>query len=153
MLEPSCLVHGTTIAVDGRAALIIGPSGAGKSDLALRCIMTLFHDAGRPLTASLVADDQTLVTRRGQRLEVRAPDTIAGRIEVRGLGIVAMPASELAELRLVADVSPGQQVPRLPDPLEWHELLGLRVPLVRLRSWEAGAPARLVLALLRLGGS
>ena len=29
-------IHGTTVARDGRAVMLLGPSGSGKSDLALR---------------------------------------------------------------------------------------------------------------------
>ncbi len=52
------LVHATAIAIEGEAVLLRGPSGAGKSDLGLRLI-----DDG----ARLVADDQTLLRRSGER--------------------------------------------------------------------------------------
>ena len=60
------------------AVLLRGPSGAGKSDLALRLI-----DQG----ARLVADDQTELTPSDGVLLARAPQTIQGKMEVRGLGI------------------------------------------------------------------
>jgi serine kinase of HPr protein (carbohydrate metabolism regulator) len=144
-------LHATTIALDGAAALILGPSGAGKSDLALRCLMTRWADGARSLAIHLVADDQTIVLRRQDRLLVQAPPAIAGRLEVRGMGILAMPAVDEAELRLVVDVTPGQPIERLPDPPETFELLGFRLPLLRLAALEASAPAKLVLALSRLG--
>jgi len=72
-------LHATTVAIDGLAVLIEGRSGSGKSDLALRLI-----DRG----ATLVSDDQTLVMRAGKMLRARAPATIAGRLEVRGIGIL-----------------------------------------------------------------
>src|SRR6476469_1669496 len=74
-------VHASTVAVDGRAVLITGPSGAGKSDLALRLIDRGF---------TLVSDDQTIVKRDGDRLLATAPPTIAGKLEIRGIGIVEM---------------------------------------------------------------
>ena len=82
-MSASILLHATAVAIDGRAVLLRGPSGSGKSDLALRLI-----DAG----ARLVADDQSELSRRGDVLMVRAPATIAGLIEVRGLGILRLDA-------------------------------------------------------------
>src|SRR5690242_16329827 len=72
-------VHASTVASDGRAVLISGPSGSGKSDLALRLLDRGF---------TLVSDDQTIVRRDGNRLIATAPPTIAGKLEVRGIGIV-----------------------------------------------------------------
>ena len=72
-------LHVSAVAIDGRAVLIGGRSGTGKSDLALRLI-----DRG----AVLISDDYTFVHRvQGQAL-ASAPATIAGKIEVRGVGIV-----------------------------------------------------------------
>ena len=90
------LVHATCVAFassDGPAeagrkrlfgVLLRGPSGAGKSDLALRLI-----DRGW----CLVADDQTELKRVENALIATAPATIAGRMEVRGLGLVTMPSA------------------------------------------------------------
>src|SRR5690606_1406936 len=94
------LVHGTAIALAGRAALIRGAAGSGKSDLALRCLAQPATDliAGQAL---LVADDQVAATARDGRLVLTCPDTIRGLLEVRGLGIVAVPAGDAAELELL----------------------------------------------------
>lgn len=151
MPEALTNIHATCIAVEGRAALIMGPSGAGKSDLALRAVTTTFNDGGRAVIAMLIADDQVLIERSGDRLLARAPATIAGRLEVRGMGIVTLPSSPgPTEVCLIADVSPGQAIARLPDPPEARELLAVRLPLLRLAPFEAAAPHKLVLALLRL---
>ena len=77
------------VALDGRAALIVGPSGAGKSDLAVRCILQGAWIDGRHVLASLIADDQVIVDRSGGGLVTRAPEATEGRIEVRGLGLMA----------------------------------------------------------------
>ena len=58
-----------------------GPSGSGKSDLALRLLDRGF---------TLVSDDQTIVSRDGDRLIASAPPNIAGKLEIRGIGIVDM---------------------------------------------------------------
>ncbi len=139
-------VHATTIAVAGFAAMLRGPSGSGKSDLALRCL------ALRPgpliaATPILVADDRTIVTTADDGLSVTAPPQIAGRIEVRGLGIIPVPALAHARLALVVDlVAPGDIV-RMPEPCEPAVLCGRTVPRIVLAPFEASAPIKLVLAL------
>ena len=90
-------VHGTTVALQGEGVLLRGPSGSGKSDLALRLI-----DAG----ARLVADDQTELKRAADGLVARSPAAIAGRIEVRGVGILDVPTVASAPLRLVVAGKP-----------------------------------------------
>jgi HPr kinase/phosphorylase len=130
-------VHGTSVVLGGDGILFQGPPGSGKSDLALRLI-----DAG----ALLVADDQTQVALVGDELLMSAPATIAGKLEVRGLGILHLPNAASAVLRLVVTLVPPQQVERLPEP-RFCELLGRAVPLLALAPFEASAPAKLALAL------
>lgn len=130
-------VHGSSVTIDGRGILLRGPSGSGKSDLALRLI-----DQG----AMLVADDQTELSRNGDRLEMKAPPTIAGMIEVRGVGIIPMPHIGSAALDLVVDLAPASEVERLPEP-RFCEFEGVSVPLLALDPFTASAPAKLRLAL------
>jgi HPr kinase/phosphorylase len=140
--------HGTAIAVDGCAALIVGPSGAGKSDLALRCL-SLATNTLIPAAAHLVADDRVLISLDDGRLSVEAPETIRGKLEVRGVGILEVPYERTAELALIAElVAPGA-VERLPDPTPTRELLGVSLPVLRLAPFEASAPVKLLLALAR----
>lgn len=143
-------VHGTAVALllasGSRAALLRGPPGAGKSDLALRCIAW----PGGPIVPErvvLVADDQVLVGGRDERLEVSCPPPIRGLIEVRGLGIVRVEAVERAELTLVVDLVPLDEMPRLPDPAQRTVIAGVGVPLLRLHAFEASAPLKLLIAL------
>jgi serine kinase of HPr protein (carbohydrate metabolism regulator) len=135
------MVHGTTVAVGGLAVLLRGPSGSGKSDLALRLI-----DEG----AALVSDDQTELVRNGRglvaRLPAAAPPETRGRIEARGLGIVAVPAVVSAPLALVVDLAGDGAIERLPEPAAC-DYLGVAVPRVALRPFEASAAAKLRLAL------
>ena len=78
-------------------------------------------------------------------------DSIAGKIEVRGIGIVDMPFIEAARLVLVCDLVKREDVPRMsPDPLERTEIAGVAVPLLRLYAFEPSAPLKLKLALLRV---
>lgn len=150
------LVHATAIAVGGRAALIRGPSGAGKSDLALRCL-ALAPSALLPEAAQLVSDDQVQLEVRNGALHARAPATIARLIEVRGLGIHRLePWAAEALVTLAVDLLlPHDPAPeRHPDPWPYVTLLGVALPLIRLRPFEASAPVKLLLALRNgpLGG-
>jgi serine kinase of HPr protein (carbohydrate metabolism regulator) len=135
-MSQRCLVHGTTVAVDGLAVLLRGPSGSGKSDLALRLI-----DEG----AALVSDDLTELVGNGRGLVARppgaAPADTRGRIEARGLGIVAVDTVAEAPLALVADLADGASVERLPEPSAC-DYLGVAVPRIALRPFEASAAAK-----------
>lgn len=142
------LVHGTCVALGDRAVLLRGASGSGKSDLALRFLALPAEGAHRPI---LVADDQVfLEVRDAGDVIVSAPETIAGNMEVRGLGIVEMPSIAAARLVLVCDLVAADQVPRLPpDPWERTALAGVDIPLLKLSPFEASAPVKLKMALLR----
>jgi HPr kinase/phosphorylase len=126
------LMHATAIAIEGAAILLRGPPGAGKSDLALRLI-----DEG----ARLVADDQAELRRAGDQIMVSAPATIAGLMEVRGIGIVEVAPVAMAPLVLLVDLVPSAEVERLPET-RFEEILGLPVPLIALAPFEASAAAK-----------
>jgi HPr kinase/phosphorylase len=131
-VSDAILVHATAIAIADRAVLLRGPPGSGKSDLALRLI-----DTG----ARLVADDQAELRRAGAQILVRAPATIVGLIEVRGLGILRVEAVVEAPLAMLVDlVGPGE-IERLPE-YRFEEVLGLPVPLISLAAFEASAAAK-----------
>jgi len=133
-------VHATCIAIGGRGVLIRGRSGSGKSDLALRLI-----DRG----AQLVSDDYTDLSEEDGRILARAPKTIAGKLEVRGVGIVEMEPAADVPVCLVVDLD---QVPeRLPDDSNAMSLLGTVLPAIGLVALEPSAPVKLEQALLRFG--
>lgn len=143
------LVHATAVAREGLCALLRGPSGSGKSDLALRIL------AGAPAAGlstgafNLVSDDQVLLRRTADgQLEASAPATIAGRLEVRGVGIVTVPICPRASVVLVADLVHPSMIDRLPEPAV-VDLLGLPVPRIEIAPFEASAPLKLALALAR----
>jgi len=139
-MSDDIIVHATTVAIGGRAVLLRGPSGSGKSDLALRLI-----DAG----ARLVADDRSRLWRDGDAILVAAPDTIAGLIEVRGVGILRLDPLPVARLALVTDLVAPQHVERLPDPSS-ETIFGLAIPVVAIAPFEASASIKLRLALTAL---
>ena len=133
-------IHASTVASDGRAVLITGPSGSGKSDLALRLLDRGFR---------LVGDDQTIVKRSGSQLVASAPATIAGKLEVRGIGIVEMDAMNDVPIALIVELT--SEIRRMPDDSPSRVILGVDVPLVTIDALTASAPSKVALALDRLG--
>ena len=117
-----------------RGALIEGAAGAGKSDLALRSL-----DAG----FRLVADDRVVLWVSGGRLFGRAPDTLAGRLEIRGLDVVTLAALPFVEVALCVRCGAPD---RIPEP-RFAEILAVAIPLIELDPREPSAPAKLSRAL------
>ena len=99
--------------------LLLGASGSGKSDLALRLIA-----AG----AELVADDRTELEIEDGALVAGPPHALAGLMEVRNLGIVALPPRPKARIALVVDLGPDGPPVRLPEPERWTGPPGLALP-------------------------
>jgi HPr kinase/phosphorylase len=140
--NPMHLIHGTSVALGRAGVLLRGPSGAGKSDLALRLI-----DQG----AELVSDDQTALSLRAGEVVMRAPPSIAGVIEARGVGLLRLPRRAEAALRLVVDLVSADSIERLPEQRAC-DILGVSIPLIALAPFEASAAAKLRLALTVLAG-
>lgn len=121
--------------------LIEGVSGAGKSDLALRLI-----DRG----ATLISDDYTLLTRSSGTLRAAAPETIAGQIEVRGLGILPLPHVENIRVALVVHLTDTPE--RMPQVDGRRSIAGIAVRQVSIDPRSASAPIKVELALDHLAG-
>ena len=126
-------IHATAVEISGVGVLLRGPSSSGKSDLALRLI-----DSG----ARLVADDYTDLAAEEGRLVARAPAAIAGRMEVRGLGIVEVPSVARTRLELAVDLVESAAVERLPTA-RYCDYLGVQLPVLQLAPFEASAVAKL----------
>jgi serine kinase of HPr protein (carbohydrate metabolism regulator) len=133
-------VHASTVAFDGRAVLITGASGAGKSDLALRLLDRGF---------TLVSDDQTIVKREGQRLLASAPPNIAGKLEVRGIGIVEVDTADAVPVALIVELT--RDIERMPEDRRERPILGVGLPLISIDAMAASAPFKVALALARMG--
>ncbi|MCA1654139.1 MAG: HPr kinase/phosphorylase [Sphingomicrobium sp.] len=133
-------LHASCVALDGRAVLITGASGSGKSDLSLRLLDRGF---------TLVSDDQTIVRKSGDRLIASAPPTIAGKLEIRGVGIVQM--ETVSDVRVALLVELTSEILRLPDDSRERPVLGVPLPLVSVDAMTASAASKVALALDRLG--
>ena len=133
-------LHASTVASNGRAVLISGPSGAGKSDLALRLLDRGF---------TLVSDDRTIVRRDGEKLVASAPPNIAGKLEIRGIGIVDV--ESVGDIPVALFVELTSEIQRLPDENRERPVLGLQVPLISIDAMSASAPSKVALALDRMG--
>lgn len=122
-----------------RGVLIRGRSGVGKSALAL----ALVEQGWR-----LVADDRVIVWRSAHRVWGRAPSSLAGLVEARGLGIAAIPALPWCEVALVADLSAAAapSAERLPEAA-LAEIAGMSLPRHTLAADAPAASLRLRLAL------
>ncbi len=118
----SLAVHGTCVAINGKAVLITGSPGSGKSSIALQLI-----DRG----AILVADDQTLITYTEGQLVAHPPQTIQGLLEVRGVGLISYPFQEKSPLVLSVEICDDDSYERLPEPtfIAYYES---RIPLLKL---------------------
>lgn len=122
--------------------LIEGPSGAGKSDLALQLI-----DRG----AVLISDDYTMLTLTGDVLTAAAPATIAGQIEVRGIGI--LPVAHIDDVTVALVVRLTDAPERMPPSDEKRTIGGVAIPTVAIAPRSASAPIKVELALNHLCGA
>jgi hypothetical protein len=139
-------IHASCIALGTQGVLLLGPSGAGKSDLALRLI-----DGG----AKLVADDRTLLFAKGGALHAKAPTSIRGLLEIRGIGIVKLPVR--ASVRIALVVRLGREGARLPAPQLYRPPAALKLatcpPQILLDARHASTPARIRAALVAFSRS
>lgn len=106
-------VHASCVALGSAAVLIQGASGSGKSELALQLMS---------LGCGLISDDQTILWIVEDQVFARAPDTIRGMIEARGVGILSAETAETARVALVVNLD-EVETERLP-PRRTVKLLG-----------------------------
>lgn len=129
-------IHASCVAIDGQAVLVEGRSGTGKSDLALRLI-----DRG----ATLVSDDYTVLLRVKGALIARPPANLAGKMEVRGIGIVELP--HVADVPVALLVAITELPPRMPAARRRRRIAGVEVREIALPSLEPSAAIKVELAL------
>jgi serine kinase of HPr protein (carbohydrate metabolism regulator) len=130
------LFHATCLIVKGKGVLLSGRSGSGKSDLALRLI-----DRG----AKLISDDYTMLQNRDGRLIGSPPPNIAGKIEVRGIGLIEHPFEAEAIVHLLVTLD-GEMERMPPEMDEERVFVQVALPVLKLRALEPSAPIKVELA-------
>lgn len=135
MPGPDATVHASCVVLGEAGILIRGESGSGKSTLAREL---LDHADAPGLFARLVCDDRVALSVRHGRVVARAVPSIAGRLEIRGLGLVELPWEPATVLRLVVDC--GAVPARFPDREGLQtDLLGVTLPRLGLESGRDSA--------------
>ncbi|MEF2550727.1 HPr kinase/phosphorylase [Aurantimonas sp. A2-1-M11] len=138
-------VHGSAVRIGDLGILIRGPARSGKSSLALS---TLRRCAALGLDAVLVADDRILIVRDGDTtLHMSAPATLAGLIEISGIGILREPCAASAALGLVVDLVDPAIIDRLPEP-RTTTILGLPIRQVDLPARDASFGADILASVV-----
>jgi HPr kinase/phosphorylase len=133
-LAERTILHAVLLDVLGLGVLITGESGIGKSECALDLIVRGHR---------LVADDTVEVRRRSERILIgTCPELTRHHMELRGLGVINVKelfgiASTRSSKRVELVVQlerwdPARQYERLGLDEETFEILGLRVPLIRM---------------------
>jgi len=133
-LAERTMIHAVLLDVLGLGILITGESGIGKSECALDLIVRGHR---------LVADDTVEVRRRAETILIgTCPELTRHHMELRGLGVINVKelfgiASTRSSKRVELVVqlerwNPAREYERLGLDDEFHEILGLRVPLIRM---------------------
>lgn len=98
----------------------------------------------------LISDDRTVLTLQDRKVIMTAPSAIAGKLEVRGVGITDISYAPSAELCLIARLTDAD-VERFPElKPQFEGMLGQSIPLIQVRGFEASAPIKLAIALNEL---
>jgi HPr kinase/phosphorylase len=139
-------VHASVARLGRHGILIRGASGSGKSSLLLSLL------DGNPAGAHLVADDRAHLAAECGRLVASVPEAIAGKMEIRGVGIMEWPYVSPVAVDLVVDLLPLEQCPRLPSEDESRVVLeGIAVARIFVATGAHDGAARVKAALDRRG--
>lgn len=133
------VTHATAVAISGAGVMICGESGSGKSDLALRLI-----DRG----ATLISDDYVDIRRTDGNLLLSPPANLAGKLEIRSLGILERDHVSGVALKMVIKLKDNPD--RFPMDRQVMILLGINIPFCTLDAMENSAAIKAELALQRL---
>jgi HPr kinase/phosphorylase len=134
LLAERTTLHAVLVDVLGLGILITGESGIGKSE----CALDLIARGHR-----LVADDTVEVRRRAETILIgTCPELTRHHMELRGLGVINVKelfgiASTRSSKRIELVVqlerwNPAREYERLGLDDNFHEILGLRVPLLQM---------------------
>ena len=142
---PSPTIYASAVLVGTRAVLIQGPSGSGKSRLALDLIGAA--RSGTLPFCRLIADDRADVEAVHGRLLVRPAATLAGLIEVRGLGIRRLPYEPVAVAGFLVDLA-AADAGRMPEPAaQSRQIERITLPRLAVAAGQDALP--LVLSYLQ----
>jgi len=129
-------LHATFVKINDKGVLLIGKSGMGKSDVALRLIMDK--------NAVLVADDRVNVEVVGKTLIGRCPDEIAGKLEIRNVGIIDINYIKEAEINLCVElICDRNKLERFPEAKSF-EILGVNVPKIELYPFDCSTIHKII---------
>ena len=131
------IIHASCVEYMNAGVLICGDPGSGKSDLCLR-----LTDIG----AQLVADDQTQIENRNDKLVASCPEKLRGLLEVRGIGIVETPFLPETEIRLKLILQPNEKIDRMPETCT-EVIENVQIPVFSLNAFEASAITKIKLFL------
>ncbi len=137
-------IHASAVLVGGHAVLIRGPSASGKSRLAFDLILA--GRAGIIAPTLLIGDDRVHVSVVDGALVVRPAESLAGLLEVRGLGIRKVPFAPQGLVNQIVDLDAADAT-RLPTRAALKGTLkGVKVPRIPVGQGVAALP--LIIAAL-----
>jgi HPr kinase/phosphorylase len=133
-LAPRTMVHGVLMDILGLGVLVVGESGIGKSECALDLVVRGHR---------LVADDGVELRCRAETFVLgRCPEATRHHMEIRGLGLINVQdlfgvASTRTSKRVELVVQlerwePGREYDRLGIDDPRYEVLGVRIPMIRM---------------------
>lgn len=130
------LLHATCLDIEGNGLLLVGDSGCGKSGLASELMA---------LGAQLVADDQVMLSSKQGKLVASAPVSIAGKMELRGFGVISL-ASFCTSTDVALAVRLQREFPeRFPEESVTLPLLGYQVPYLAAASQDRFLASKLMI--------
>lgn len=129
------ILHASAVQFLGKGVLFLGDSSNGKSDLCLRLIEQGAH---------LIADDVVSLRVENGKVLLSPLDKNKGLLEVRGLGIYALPFKENIPLCHVFCLE--EKYERLPTP-EVYEIEGFLFPKIKLNPFEQSVLVKIKYAL------
>jgi len=134
ILAERTLIHAVLIDILGLGVLLVGESGIGKSECALDLVLRGHR---------LVGDDTVEIRRRAESVLIGScPELTRYHMEIRGLGVInlrdlfgiaATRRSKRVELVVQLERwEVGREYERLGLDDAFYDLMGLRVPLIRM---------------------
>lgn len=128
-------LHATAVIHGESGVLIVGPSGSGKSALALALMA---RARGLGAFAALIGDDRVFVREASGRLIAWGAANMAGIIERRMAGLVAVRHEPAAVVRLAVELSQrGRREPRMPGDNDSLIVGEVRLPRLALDSGQS----------------